>query len=724
MSYVATYETAPDRDVGPSIRLRTRLLALAAACVVGGLALAAGFALHWATLEQRSIESQALTSARATVHAADREISASIARMEALATSPALRAGDLKAFHDQLIATPLPDGTWFILWDGERQLLNTLRPFGSPLPRIADFHPASQTAIRRAFATRQPVISPVVWGVVAQTYLVSVGIPVVADNEVTHFFDTILSDRRISRVIEEQPLPPGWRSILVDRNRGTIAHAGMAERPSGPGVPEAWADLLRGSGTQGTFFGDRGDAPVLVAFARSSMSDWTAVVEVPWTGATAPMRRTLRLLAAAGAALAIAAAAVALLIARGADRPIKALRAERKRAEHERDEALALFRGIAETSPEIVYVLDLGTGRIRYVNRRVADVLGYGPDELDAVAEDTLWAFFHPRDAAGAGDRFRRLGALADGEVATGEHRLRHRDGGWRWLAARETVFARGGDGAVTRVLGCAHDITEARLAQEAVRRLGGSLLTLQDDERRRIARELHDSTAQILLGASFATQRIRAVSPVLTEDADDAIEEALSLIEEGQREIRTLAYLLHPPLLDEMGLPAALRWYAKGLARRGGLAIAVEVAPELERRRLPRDAESALFRVAQEALGNACRHSGGTMVRVRMETNAGALSGDACCAVLLAVQDDGRGIAGAQAAPANNDDDPVHFGVGLVGMRERMRQLGGRLTVGPADPCGTIVEGSLPIDSAPGSDEGHPLSRPSVAELAWSGGR
>jgi signal transduction histidine kinase len=200
-----------------------------------------------------------------------------------------------------------------------------------------------------------------------------------------------------------------------------------------------------------------------------------------------------------------------------------------------------------------------------------------------------------------------------------------------------------------------------------------------------------------------------------LTEDADDAVEEVLSLIEEGQREIRTLAYLLHPPLLDEMGLPAALRWYAKGLARRSGLAIAVEVAPELAGRRLPREVESALFRVAQEALGNACRHSGGTMVQVRMETNAGALSGDACCTVLMTVQDDGRGIASALAAPADKVDDPVHFGVGLVGMRERMRQLGGRLSVEPADPRGTIVEASLPI----GSGERPPPPSIPVAELA-----
>jgi hypothetical protein len=165
MDAVAALGSTSGHDVGPAIRMRARLVALAAACVVGGFALAAGLALHRATLEQRSIEDRALTVARATVHAADREIAASIARMEALATSPALRAGDLKAFYDQLIATPLPDGTWFILWDQERQLLNTLRPFGvSLLPRIADFSAGSQAAIRRTFVTRQPLISPVVWG--------------------------------------------------------------------------------------------------------------------------------------------------------------------------------------------------------------------------------------------------------------------------------------------------------------------------------------------------------------------------------------------------------------------------------------------------------------------------------------------------------------------------------------------------------------------------------
>jgi two-component system NarL family sensor kinase len=282
MSHVATLDGMPDRDVEPPVRVRSRLLALAAACVLGGLALAAGLALHWAALEQRSVEQRALMAADATIHAADREVAAAVARLEALATSPALRVGDLKAFYDQLVATPMPDGTWLVLYDTERQLLNTRRQFGaSPLPRIADFDAGSQAAARRIRETRRPAVSPVVWGVLAQMHLVAVTIPVVIDDVVGHLMSAVLSDRRLGAVLEEQPLPPGWRSLLLDRNGGTVAHARMAERPNGPGVPENWAGRLRGPVAQATFFGDRDGRPVLVAFARSPTADWTAVAEVP-----------------------------------------------------------------------------------------------------------------------------------------------------------------------------------------------------------------------------------------------------------------------------------------------------------------------------------------------------------------------------------------------------------------------------------------------------------
>ena len=713
MSQSATIKTEADPEVTPPIRMRARLLALAALCVTAGLALAGGLALHRAALEQRSIEDGALTVARAIIHAADREVAASVARMEALATSPALGAGDLRAFHDQLVATPLPDGTWFILYDRERQLLNTFRPFGStPLPRIADFGAGSQAAMRRAFETPRLLVSPVVWGVLAQGHFVVVTIPVVADGEVTHLFDTVLSDRRVARVIEEHPLQPGWRGTLVDKYRATIAHAGMTERPAGPAVPEAWTGRLRGPEAQGTFVGDRDGAPVLVAFARSPASDWTAVVEVPWTGETAPVGRTVRLLAAGGAALTIAAVALAMLVARGADRPIQALRAFAAQARTRQREAETRYRTYWRHTGEALFVLSVEGDRFtfeglnpaheRLSGLRSSSVVGRVPQEcLPSVMAASLL------------ERCRRC--VETGAALRYEETLDLPNGRHDWETSLAPVRDPAG-GRVIRLLGSARDVTDRRRAEEALRGLGGRLLTLQDDERRRIARELHDSTAQILVGASFAAARARAETPDLTEAADDAIEEALSLIEEGQREIRTLAYLLHPPLLDEMGLPAALRWYAKGLARRSGLAVAVEVDPGLTGRRMPRDVEAALFRVAQEALGNAHRHSGGSQVQVRLAVAEEGPAGHGPGTVLLAVQDNGRGFAGAQALPAENDRDPTVFGVGLAGMRERMRQLAGRLVVRPADPGGTVVEAWVPVGVARGLDEVPPRPRHPVA--------
>ena len=430
---------------------------------------------------------------------------------------------------------------------------------------------------------------------------------------------------------------------------------------------------------------------------------------------TAPIRRTIHLLAAGGAALAIAAIALAMLVARGADRPLQALRTFAAQARTRQREAETRYRTYWRHTGEALFVLSVEDDRFtfeglnpaheRLSGLRSSSVVGREPQEcLPSVLAASLVE--RCRRCVETGVALRYDESL---DLPTGRH-------DWETSLApvRDPV-----SGRVVRLLGSARDVTDRRRAEAALRGLGGRLLTLQDDERRRIARELHDSTAQILVGASFAAARVRTVSSDLTTDADDAIEEALSLIEEGQREIRTLAYLLHPPLLDEMGLPAALRWYAKGLARRSGLAVAVEVDPGLTSRRMPRDVEAALFRVAQEALGNAHRHSGGSQVQVRLAVAAEDPSGDGPGAVLLAVQDNGRGFAGAQAPPANDDRDPTVFGVGLVGMRERMRQLGGHLVVRPADPGGTVVEVWVPVDAALGPDEVPPRPRHSLTGLA-----
>lgn len=681
-------------DTAPAPITRVSLLGVAAVCLAGGLALAAGLSLHRAALEQSAIEASAQSAARYISQAADREIAASVARLQALATSPALRAGDARAFYDQLVATPKPDGTWFVLWNAEQQVMNTLRPFGSQsLPRLTDFGPGTQATLHRIMRTRQTEVSPVVWGVAAQAHVIGVTIPVVVDGHVTHLFDHILSDRRIGQVINDQQMDLRWRGALIDRYGATVASVHVAARPPGPGVPAHWMNRLRGSQAQGTFTGERDGQAMLVAFARSQKSDWTAVVEVPRSIVTAPVETTVGWLLEGGALLVLASGFVAWLVADRADRPFQALRSAAAQARSYQREAEARYQTYWRHSHEALFALRVapdGCFVFERVNPAFERMSGLsGMPVLGRMPCDCL-----PRETA---ERMVERGrqCIADGTAIRYEEPLDLPVGRRVWETSL-VLLRDPGAGEIVRILGSARDVTDRRESEAALRGLGSRLLTLQDDERRKIARELHDSTAQILVGASFAVARVRAVSPGVPKEGDDAIEEALALIEESQREIRTLAYLLHPPLLDEMGLPTALRWYATGFARRSGMQVTVEIESDLESRRLPRDIESAFFRILQEAIGNAYRHSGGTEVRIALHWNASDLSVNQRQAVVLTVRDNGRGIA---VMPSRlHAGDPALFGVGLVGMRERMLQLGGRLTVRAAEHGGTLIEAAVVI--------------------------
>ena len=258
------------------------------------------------------------------------------------------------------------------------------------------------------------------------------------------------------------------------------------------------------------------------------------------------------------------------------------------------------------------------------------------------------------------------------------------------WFQLRGTRF-----GADLRIVVANEDVSEVKASEGALRQLTRRLLRSQDDERRRIARELHDSTAQNLLGAALGIGQAMRQVPRMKPTARAALEESRALIEQSQREIRTVSYLLHPPMLDEAGLPPALRWFCEGFAKRADIAVDLEIAPEIGR--LPSELEAALFRVAQEALTNVHRHSGSTTARVvlKIESSFGAQP-----QVLLRVEDDGRGMPAATADPLRTGDrvpDVQSMGIGLAGMRERLRQLGGILDI-VSSPSGTSVCISAPL--------------------------
>jgi PAS domain S-box-containing protein len=228
-----------------------------------------------------------------------------------------------------------------------------------------------------------------------------------------------------------------------------------------------------------------------------------------------------------------------------------------------------------------------------------------------------------------------------------------------------------------TLTLAVIHDVSQRKLMDQERERvlnelheLAAELVHVQDDERRRIGRDLHDSTGQGLAGLELGLARLARIVDPLSNSAKHLVKECVALARQCSCEIRTASYLLHPPLLDEIGLLSALRWLADGLRQRSGIKIALELPDAMDR--LPREHELAIFRVAQEALTNVHRHSKSPSVTIRLFEEDGAM--------VLEVDDAGHGILGG--TPSGRVMDAAALGVGLAGMRERMRQLGGELSV------------------------------------------
>jgi two-component system NarL family sensor kinase len=229
-------------------------------------------------------------------------------------------------------------------------------------------------------------------------------------------------------------------------------------------------------------------------------------------------------------------------------------------------------------------------------------------------------------------------------------------------------------------------DANEAlRVTETSLRQLSARLLQLQDEERRRIARDLHDVTGQKIAVLSMSLDRLARLTEERKPEAKESIKESRDIVSQIGEEIRTLSYILHPPLLDECGLASAVHWYAEGFQKRSGIKLEVEVDSDLPR--LPGDAETTLFRVVQESLTNVHRYSGSSSAKIRISKDSGE--------VRLDVIDYGHGIKSGTARAKLDGQAPL--GVGIPGMRERLHQLGGELSV-DFGTSGTRVVATLPI--------------------------
>ncbi len=346
---------------------------------------------------------------------------------------------------------------------------------------------------------------------------------------------------------------------------------------------------------------------------------------------------------------------------------------------------------IVHTAPDIIFSRQPDGSR-DYISDRFYDYTGADPGSANGFG----WLdYVHEEDKDQAMLHWMRC--VESGANYESEYRIRSAEKTYRWFRAR-AVPIRDDGGKIIKWYGICSDIHDSKMLEQSIRdnaaqlekmvdtrtdelrRLSVRLMTMQDQERRRIARDLHDGLGQELAVAKMVLDKMFLQKP--PQPQEETWVQASAIIDRAIQEVRTMSHLLHPPLLDEVGLQSALGWYVEGLAKRSGIETLLEVRPT-DFPRLSPDIETAVFRIVQEALTNVFRHSGAKKVCITLTQKDEN--------IVVAVLDDGKGIDDRIA-----ELRPESVGVGIGGMKQRAREFGGELRLTNHEP-GTLVELLIP---------------------------
>ena len=375
---------------------------------------------------------------------------------------------------------------------------------------------------------------------------------------------------------------------------------------------------------------------------------------------------------------------------------------ERKHAEELLHRSEERFRALVNASSDVVYRMSPDWSEMRQLDGR-----GFIAD-TGMPGKDWLGEYIHPDDHPIVLQTIRE--AVRTKNVFQLEHRVRRTDGSLGWTNARAVPLL-DVNGEIVEWFGAASDVTGRKEAEENFRKLAETLdvevrartrelqdqsnqvrdlswrlLRSQDEERRHIARELHDSVGQTLTVLDINLELFMQEAGYKSSEVAAKIEEIQKTVQQLHREIRTTSYLLHPPLLDESGLHSAISWYVQGLLERSGLEVQLDISKELGR--LPPEMELVLFRLVQECLTNIHRHSESETASIRIARESNQIA--------LHIQDQGKGMSPVRLAEIQSG----RSGVGIGGMRERLRQFEGTMNI-DSDSSGTRIFATIPLKSA-----------------------
>jgi PAS domain S-box-containing protein len=692
------------------MKLRSHLITLVVVALVPVLVFAGVMVVFIGNEREQALKDNLLEVARALSLAIDRELLVSIRTLEALATSQHLDSGDLRKFYEQAKRVLGAHRTWdnMLLVDlSGQQLVNLRRPFGSPLPRSG-----APEMIQQVSETGQPAVSNLFWGYLAQRHLLGVDVPVIRNGKVRYVLTASSSPELLTKLLLQQSSSPDWRATVIDRNKIIIARTPDVEQFLGKPATALFA-AKSGEGQETTWRGITHEGiDVYTGLHRSELSGWTMGVALPASLIESRKRNVLAGLVGGGTLLLLVGAALAFVFGRRIAKAITALSAsaaalgrgeiphpvasaitetnqvaqaiedsavKRKQTEEELRKTTQTLKALIQASPVAIDILDLD-GKVKMWNPAAEKLFGWSEEEVVGRS------FPHvPKDKQDEfGEIFKSV--LQGNSLTDMETRRQKKDGSLIDVSI-STAPIRNADGNIIGSVGMLTDITERKQARgklknsrEQLRALAAHLQTVREEERKKIARELHDESSQLLASVHIGLSEMEREWPSASQKKLDEVKDLLTQIEE---QLRNLSHELYPNILDDLGLLPALQFLAGKVSARTGIRINLEGSPN---GRLRPSIDLTFYRTVQEALNNVVRHAKATMVTVRL------LEADGL--VHCSIQDDGVGFDVLTVLGHTPGES-----LGLVAIRERVGTLGGTMKIHSAPNQGTELHVTIPIE-------------------------
>jgi two-component system sensor histidine kinase UhpB len=648
------------------LSIRDQIVAVVAAVLIPGLLLGGWFVFQAAAAQAEQIELQAANDAREIATLIDRELVSSVNMLTSLASSYSLQSGDLNSFHGEVVRVARQLDIRIALRDvkQDRQILNSETSGVPPAP--TGMSETRAELERELLRTGQVRISKVFLSGIWKQFVVSVAMPIRRDGEIAYTMTLAIPTVRFVPILA---IAAQYTVSIVDRDGNIVArspdHERFVGRAAASRAPAGW------SSTNAARLDDiQHDDNFFQTQSETQVTDWTVNVSVPRTVLDEPVRRGLAVYAAAGGSLFFAAMALAFFVGGHIERSVGSLGIDR---EPTRDELAVMF----ENAPNGILIID-DSGIVMLASSLLENMFAYGRRELIGKSVDKLFSeqlnFALARPLSETKDCRSLFGHRKDGSefpVEVGYNSLK--------LGASKLISV-----AVVDI--SQRKLSEERLARAVAERdqMRRRLMQAQDDERRRLARDLHDQTGQAL---TAATLDLKALEPQVVESARFRLRTIQVQFEKIGETLHRVVWELRPAAIDDLGLAAVLASYVEEWNAQYGIRADFHCRDTLLDM-LPVDVRTTLYRLVQEGLTNIAKHARAASSVSVIIDRLGATS-------RLTIEDDGPGFDPLAQRPGSREG-----GLGIAGMRERIALLGGTLEIETSVGRGTTVYARIPVEA------------------------